>query len=252
MLRLLLATGLLLAASCASTRRTDVPLVVASDLDNRPFAFVDEQEKPRGRDVEMMQRIADELRRRIEWRRMPFAELLPAVERGEVDVVCATLGVTPERAQHVAFSLPYFETHLAVVVRTGPGEPRTLADLSGKRVAAGTGTTSERAVRLRLPRATGVFENKDQTPALERLTSLSVDAAVMDGPAAAALVEQSRGALARLAETLGTETYALALPKGRTDALVAINRALQKLEEQGVLRSLDARHALLARAPSAP
>lgn len=254
MLRIVFATCIVLLASCAGTSRSDESplLVVASDLDNPPFAFVDDGGNPQGRDVAMMQRIADDMRRRIVWKRMPFAELLPAVERGEVDVVCATLGVTPERAERVAFTLPYFETQLAVVVRVGPGEPRTLSDLAERRVAAGAGTTSERAIRLRLPRAIGVFENKDQLPALERLTSRSVDAAVMDGPAAFALVESSHGALARLQETLGDETYALALPKSRGDLLTAINRALQKLEEQGVLRSLDATHALHARPTSAP
>ena len=94
------------------------------------------------------------------WTRQPFETLLPAAEAGEVDVVCATLGVTPERQRMVAFSIPYFRTELACVTLAAPGAPRTLAELAGRRVGAGAGTTSARALALRAPQATAVLENK--------------------------------------------------------------------------------------------
>jgi polar amino acid transport system substrate-binding protein len=238
-------------ASQSSIRSEDAPpLVVASDLDNPPFAEIDASGHERGRDVEMMERIASALHRRIEWRRMPFTELIPAAERGEVDVVCATLGITAERAKRVAFSVPYFETELAAVARSGAGEPRSVDELEGRKVAAGAGTTSERAVLLRLPRATGVFQNKNQMPPLERLMSREVDAAVMDAPNADALIATSDGALTRLSGDLGEEIYALALPKSKTELLAAINRELLRMEERGELRRLDADYTLRPRAAS--
>ena len=39
-----------------------------------------------------------------------------------LDLVCATIGITDERARRVAFSRPYFHTRLLVVVRDGLGE----------------------------------------------------------------------------------------------------------------------------------
>jgi polar amino acid transport system substrate-binding protein len=242
----------MIGAACASESGVrapgGAPLVVASDLDNPPFAEVDENGREHGRDVEMMERIASALKRPIEWRRMPFAELIPAVERGEVDIVCATLGITPGRARRVAFSVPYFETELTAVARSGAGEPRSIEDLDGRKVAAGTGTTSERAVLLRLPRATGVFENKSQMPLHERLVSGEVDAAVLDGPNADDLIAKSNGALTRLAGDLGDESYALALPKSKPELLAEINRELLRMEERGDLRRLDAEYALRQRA----
>lgn len=250
-----IATGVLIAllgwvcSACSADRdlRANEPLVVASDLENPPFAEVDADGREKGRDVEMMEAIATALRRPIEWRRMPFVELLPAVERGDVDVACATLGITPERARRVAFSVPYFETEIAAIARTGEGEPRSVGDLDGKKVAAGKGTTSERAVLLRIPRAAGVFENKNQLPAQERLLAREVDAAVLDGPSADAIVARSGGALTRLAGDLGAESYALALPKSRTELLAKINRALLGMKERGEMRALDAKYALRPR-----
>jgi polar amino acid transport system substrate-binding protein len=237
--RALLAS--LLLASCASGPQA---LVVASDLDNPPFASVDESGVPVGRDVEMMQEIAAHLGRRLEWKRMPFDRLLAAVETREVDLVCATIGVTPERAERVAFTRPYYRTAIAVVVRVGRGEPTSLAELAGKRVAAGAGTTSQRAVQRRLGASIGVFENKGEVPAGERLITGEIDAAVMDGPAADALVGEGLGRLARLPEGLATESYALVLPKGEQLLLAELDVHLERLDRTGRLRRLNERFGL--------
>lgn len=238
-----LLLSLPLLASCAA--EPEGPLHVASDLDNPPFAWVDEDGAPRGRDVEMMERIADELGRELEWRRLPFDELLPAVERGQVDVVCATLGYTAERARRVLFSEPYFVTTLAIVVRDERGAPRTPAELAGRRVVAATGTTSERAVRA-LPAAIGVFPGKtadaESPTTLERLLTGDVDAAVMDGPAADAMVRDHPGRLVRLGESLGQELYSLACPPGREALVRAIDVVLGRIA--GELRALDERYEL--------
>lgn len=232
----------IVGAGCAAPRARP-PLRVASDLDNRPFAWVDERGVARGRDVEMMEALAAALGRPLEWRRMPFEQLLPAVERAEVDLACATLGVTPERAERVLFTRPYFATAIAVVVRAGPGEPRALADLAGRAVLAGAGTTSERAVLERLPRARLEAGDKGRTTA-ERLSAGEVDAAVLDGPAAEALVERSGGRLVRLAEPLARELYALALPRSAHELRAALDRELARLERDGALAELDAAHGL--------
>lgn len=229
-MRVLTILSLLFLASCStSASQPRASLVVASDLDNLPFAGVDESGRAIGRDVEMMERIAAGLRREIEWRRMPFDELLPAVERGQVDVVCATIGITPERAERMLFSEPYYDTSITVVVRTGEGEPTTLADLAGLQVAAGAGTTSERAVRTHLPDAVGVFANKRELATSERLATREVDAAVMDAPAAEALVAESAGTLTRLVPDLDIERYALALPPGRVELKRLVDRELARL-----------------------
>lgn len=248
---LLLVAGLPLLAACQAVAGghsppsppAPPPLVVASDLDNPPFAWVDEQGRPAGRDVEMMEAIGRLLGRPVEWRRIPFETLLPAAQAGLVDVVCATLGVSPERAEKVAFSRPYFETVIALVVRSGPGEPRGWDELSGLRVAAAPGTTAERAVAELLPRSRGVFEGS-KAPAAERLLLGEVDAIAMDGPAADALVAASGGALTTLHTPLAPERYALALPRDRPELLAAVDAALAQLQASGELSRWNGSYGL--------
>jgi len=238
---LLLVLAACVAPSPDPTEASET-ILVASDLDNAPFAYVDDDGAPAGRDVEMMAMLAEQAGLDLEWRRMPFDALLDACAAGEVDVVCATLGITSERAMRVAFSEPYFTTSIAVVARAGEGEPGSLADLAGRKVAAGAGTTSEFAVRAKLANATGVFENKEGLDSAARLAAGLVDAVVLDGPAADALVAASDGSLRRLPEELAVERYALALPRDRTALLDALDRGLAELEDEWA--ALDARHGL--------
>jgi len=215
------------------------PLVVASDLENMPFAGVDEAGRPIGRDIEMMEAVAAHLGRPLHWKRMAFEVLLPAVEDGTVDIVCATVGITAERDARIDFSDPYFSTFIEVVVRKGPGEPRRWADLDGRRVAGGRGTTSERAVRRVLPGAIGVFENKEQLGSRERLVSGEIDGLAMDGPNAAALVAQHEGELTLLLTPLAPERYALVLAEGRTELRRLLDEALTALRRDGTMDRLD-------------
>lgn len=248
-LRLLLLCTWIGAGSCAAPGKlSDDPdrreLLALSDLNNAPFAWVDADGVPRGRDVEMMQAIAANLGRELTWQRMPFEELLPHVMAHKPGVICATIGITAERAEHLDFTRPYFLTELRVVVRTGPGEPAQLAELSRRAVAAGTGTTSQSAVERSLPNATHCFENKSGNTSLQRLIEAEVDAVVMDGPAAQALVQASGGRLRLLEESLGGERYALAIALDQAELLNELNRALAQLEESGWLSELNRKFGL--------
>lgn len=234
--------ALFIAGCVTSAPRT---LVVGSDIENRPFAFMDENGRPAGRDVEMMQAIAEQLGATLEWRRMPFPELLDGVARGDVDVVCATMGHTPERARRVAFSRPYFSTRISVLARRGVREPRTTEDLRGRPVYAGRGTTSERAVRSRLPGSQGIFEIEGDVSPLELLRRRRIDAAVMDGPVAERLAVENDDVVV-LDAPLDEEHYCLVFALQSDSLRERIDEILSALDDEGRLREWNREHGLRA------
>ncbi len=248
--------SLLVALACAQPRQIPavatvgdtmrLPLTVASDLNNPPFATTNDQGIPYGRDVEMMARIATTLGRPLHWKTMPFEELLESVADSEVDIVCATLGVTPERSRQVLFTRPYFFTELALVVRKGAGEPQSLDDLAGRRVAASEGTTSERAIRLYLTSSTGVFISEGEPSPVEQLLLGEVDALVMDRPAAEILLAQGEGSFQRLPRPIAPEHYALAVRPDAESLRIRLNQALSQLDDEGYLAELDRRYGLIS------
>jgi polar amino acid transport system substrate-binding protein len=235
-----LVLGLALA-SCATTPAGagHGPWIVASNLDNPPFAWVDNTGEPRGRDVVMAQIMAESLGRELVWRRMPFTQVLDALERGEVDSVIATLGYTPERAQRVRMSRPYYVTSLRALVRIGPGEPQELADLVGKTLSVGEGTTSERAAR----RYSGSVVLSDPSPisrlAFERLHKREVDAGIMDGPIAHEFAAEYADFLRVLPMPIATEAYVVGVRPDAPELLHAINAILARMQAEGLLEELD-------------
>lgn len=238
-----------LAASCASHPPADgaaaTPLVVGCDFTNAPFAWRDGARPPEGRDVEMTRALCARLGRPLVWEQRPFDQLLGGVERGQLDAAVATLGITPERAERVAFTDPYFETDVLALVRAGDGEPRTLADLHGRPVAAGVGTTSERAVRLRVPGAVLAVPSDKDGSSVALLLAGAIDAAIMDGPDARDAARDDPR-LTWIAEPLAAERYAIAVRPDAPELVAALNAALAELREEGVLAELDERYGTTA------
>ena len=246
----LLVVVLLGTLACSSPRsEADLypgpPLVVVCDFANPPFASREGSQPPVGRDVEMTREIARRLGRPLVWRQLPFDALLDTVEACEADALVATMGVTPERAARVPFSEPYFETDVLALVRAGEGEPTTLDELNGCSVAAGIGTTSERAVRLRLPGAVIAVASEKGDSSVERLLAGEIDAAVMDGPDARDLADADPR-LTWIGEPLAEERYSIAVRPDDPLLLTEINAALIALREEGYLAQLDERFGLIA------
>jgi polar amino acid transport system substrate-binding protein len=85
--------------------------------------------------------LADELGRPVEWVRVPWADMIPAVQAHQADAVLCGQGITASRLEQVDFTRPYAVFHESVLVRRGSGI-RTAADLAGRQVAAIDGSTN--------------------------------------------------------------------------------------------------------------
>lgn len=220
------------------------PLRVGSDLEHAPFIDTDPAGVPRGRDIDLIERMARQIGREVVWVRLPFEEVLPALERGEIDVACATLGITPERAARVDFLSPNYVTNQLAVVRVGSAEPSTLQDLAGQPVAASRGTTSERALSEAVPAAHAVLENERALSPRERLLSGAVAAVILDGPDALALVTANPGVLRVLPDALAEERYAFAVNRTSPALRAALEGAQEALRRAGVLAEIDRRYGI--------
>lgn len=118
-------------------------LVRAGVVMNRTHYFIDKGVQ-RGMSYESIKLFEDELNKRLKTGTLkvnvaivPLArdQLFPALQAGKVDLVAATLTVTPERRQVADFSNPT-RTNVSEVVITAPDVPpvATADDLSGREV----------------------------------------------------------------------------------------------------------------------
>src|SRR3954468_1268193 len=74
------------AAVPADVRRAGT-LVVASEIAYPPFEYYDSQKKPQGIDVDLATALAERLRLRLNFRNVPWDDLLPTVAGRKADAV---------------------------------------------------------------------------------------------------------------------------------------------------------------------
>jgi polar amino acid transport system substrate-binding protein len=83
-----------------------------------PYSFLaDDSEKAIGFDIELANLFATELNMGLEIIVRPFGELIPMLERGELDMIGACITWTEERTSKVLFSVPYDTGGIAALVR---------------------------------------------------------------------------------------------------------------------------------------
>jgi ABC-type amino acid transport substrate-binding protein len=158
-----------------------------------PFERLDPQGHLEGLDVDLMSWLAGRISTqlaidppiRVEWRALPWEELLPRLAEHEVDVVISSMTKTTERETRfkgVRFTDGYYTTHQILVGRldSGIGDVR---DLGAERsVGAMRDTTNQRAAHA-LARRFG-FKVRDTYTTFDDLYSAldshAIDAALVD------------------------------------------------------------------------
>lgn len=87
--------------------------------------------------------LAYELGLELEWSFTSWGDMLPAVQRHEVDAVLCGQGIIPARQEQVDFTAPYGVFHEGVLCRRGEAVSDP-SGLVGKRIAAIAGSANER------------------------------------------------------------------------------------------------------------
>jgi polar amino acid transport system substrate-binding protein len=208
-----------------------------------PYVFQDARDGTRltGFEVEIADGLARRLGVRPEFVQNDWQMLVPALERGDCDMVMNGLEVTPARAARVAFSAPYYRFDVTLVVRAADaGRVHGLADLRGRRVATLGGSLAA-DVLARAPGVDGVPYEGVQEPYLD-LEDGRVDGVVLDHVIAARYGLTRPGL--RQAAVVGDGVYAIAVRPGERDLRAALDDALAALRASGELRAILERWSL--------
>ncbi len=82
-----------------------------------PFGYLNENDELTGYDIELANRVAEDLGVTANLIPVNINERLTTLEDGKCDIVIANFTVTPERAERVDFALPYMKTSLGLLCR---------------------------------------------------------------------------------------------------------------------------------------
>jgi putative glutamine transport system substrate-binding protein len=248
-----LLLGLLSWAGCGEKKTVTVESVKARGkllagikYDSQPFGYLTTQGELQGYDIELLREIAKRLLgdpQAITFQQVFSSTRLVALNSGSLDVVAATMTITPERAKLVDFSRPYFVAHQAVMVPVGSAVHK-LDDLQGKTILFVLGTTGEATIKKRLPQARYVGF-KTVPEALFALKTKQGDALTTDDSILYGLMAETCG-FQLLPEHLSDEPYGLAFRKSGTAETAnslrnQVNTALLAMEKDGTLNRLKAK-----------
>ena len=189
-----------------------------------------------GFDIDLMKAIGEEAKVKIEFVSLPFDGIIPALQAGTIEAAISGITITPERAQALDLSRPYFKAGLALAVVEGNTTIKGFDDLKGKRIAVQIGTTGAKEA-AKVPGAK--ISSFDSTAfALQELLNGKVDAVVNDGPVTLyAIKKAGLQGIKIVGELLTEEYYGIALPKNSPN-LKIVNSALENLLANGKYQAI--------------
>src|SRR5216684_1107593 len=140
----------LLAAGLAAAPAYAQELVWAADAEGgAPYTFPDPKNPAHiiGFEVDLANALAPRMGRKARFVQNQCDGLVPGLERGEYDVVINGLEITPERAEKIHFSTPYFYSTLTITTRADYKRVQRADDLRGLTVGVLRVTFAERYVQ---------------------------------------------------------------------------------------------------------
>lgn len=219
-------------------------LRVGMSGDQPPFNMTTAKGQIIGMEADLANALADSMGVRAEFDKKPFGELLPALEKGEVDMVLSQVTMTTARNTRVAFVGPYFISGKAILTRSKTlSEADEVKDINmtGIRLSALAGSTSETFIRQSVPTARLVATPTTDL-AIQAVIDGKVDAMVADLPVCVVAVLRHPDAdLITLQSPFTFEPIGAALPPDDPLFLNLVENYMGLLEGTGLMEQLEAR-----------
>ena len=213
-------------------------LVVGNGGAFPPFEFI-ENGQLAGFDRDLGDELGKRMGLRIEWRIIAFAGLIAALTSARVDCLITAMAWAPDRAERMAFSIPYYRTGIAAAYRPGLTLDRP-EDLAGRIVGVQVGTSGERFVRDNLANQVREIRVYNEFPlALQDLVVGRIEAVVNTQPVLRWNV--ARNARVRLGVSPVWDARDIGINTRHADTalLAEINRHLAAMQADGFLPGLD-------------
>jgi polar amino acid transport system substrate-binding protein len=202
-----------------------------------------------GYEVDLAKAMARAMGVRAKLQVIPFAELLPALQSGKIDLIVSNMTITPGRNLKVAFVGPYFTSGKAFLtkIRTiALADEATDIDAKNTKLVALKGSTSQAFVEEAIPDATLVTaSNYDE--AVQMVLEDKVHAMVADYPICVVSVfRYPNMGLLSVVTTLTFEPIGVGIPAGDPLLVNWIENFMGIAEETGLLEQLKQKWLLRA------
>lgn len=213
---------------------------VGIKTDSPPFGFYDEKGEVHGYDADLARYIAQYLLKspnKIEFIPVNPSNRMIKASTGEVDIVIATMTITPQREQIIDFSIPYDSAGQGVLVKSN-SKITAISDLAGQNVGVIWGTTAEKNMINLVPTA-NVLGFKSYSEAYKALKNGNINAITSDDTILSGFAMQDKE-VKLLSKRYSREPYGIGFKKGKGSKKLKenIDFAIKDMKQKNVLARL--------------
>lgn len=223
------------AGNALETIKERDKLIVGVKYDTKLFGLKNPSSgEVEGFDIDIAKQLAKSIlgdESKIELVEVTSKTRMPLLNKGDIDMIVATMTITEERKKEVDFTDVYFEAGQSLLVKKG-SPIKSIEDLNSKTtVLAVKGSTSTDNIREMAPEAP-VLEFENYAEAFTALKAGQGDTLTTDNSILLGMASEDNN-YELVGGTFTDEPYGIAVKKGETELLDALNAALKELKENG-------------------
>ena len=212
-------------------------LTVGMLVDFPPYGTTNAQNQPDGYDADVARLLAKDLGVKVNLVAVTGPNRIPFLLTNKVDVLVASLAVTPERAKQVDFSTPYAA---ATVVLYGLKKETMAspADLKGKRIGVARASTQDVALTAVAPEGTEIRRFDDDASGMQALLSGQIDALGCSTTVAAQIAKRAPANTFENKFVLRQQVMGIVTRPGQTEFMKTLNDFVARNKANGELGKL--------------
>jgi polar amino acid transport system substrate-binding protein len=242
---------LMLGLCMGSVANAGDTIVVGTSADYPPYEFTDATGEFVGFDMDLIRAIGEKIGKKVKIVDMGFDTLIAGLQNKKIDVVIAAMQASDKRKEKVDFSISYHAIKDAILVKAGSGiKINSVYDIAKYKVGSQTGTIQEKWIQENLVKAgklaaENYFSYERVDNAAMDVKAGRVDALLIIADPATSLAEKNSLDIALITTETVSAGQSLAVTKGNTELLNAINKAIEELKADGSLKKLMDKYKLL-------
>ena len=212
-------------------------LTVGMLVDFPPYGTMNASNQPDGYDADVARLLAKDLGVKLNLVPVTGPNRIPFLLTNKVDLLVASLAITPERAKQVQFSTPYAAASI-VLYGAKKIDLKAASDLKGKRVGVARASTQDLALTAIAPEGTEIRRFDDDASAMQALLSGQVDAIGCSTTVAAQIAKRAPANTFENKFLLRQQLMAVAMRPGQAELLKTVDDFVARNTANGELNKL--------------
>ena len=145
-----------------------------------PFSQVGADGKIKGFDIDIANALCAEIKAQCTLVQLDFDGMIPALQSKKIDLIVASMSITPERSKVIAFTDKYYNSTARLISKSGLKIDGSPESFKGKKIGVQRGTIHDRFVTDKFKSATLARYAKQDDVFLD-LVAGRIDATLVDG-----------------------------------------------------------------------